>query len=200
MSYKMVKAIALGSVVVSTGIVHFNPDRKPKSAADERYHGGIFLAADAAKIERKRLGEIVRDASVEDYEQWQTTLRVGATVGQAGAQRVSDSAVESAAVDSVLTITHPPGTPAADASAGLFRDPDAAPGALAGPAGDEEAGLAEPSILDQSVAKLTEALEDVDDIGELQALRDAEQGGKSRAGAITAIEDRIAAVQGAGGE
>ncbi len=48
----------------------------------------------------------------------------------------------------------------------------------------------EPGPLDQSVEKLTAYLEGVTDADEVQKLIDAETAGKSRTGAITALEAR----------
>lgn len=48
----------------------------------------------------------------------------------------------------------------------------------------------EPGPLDQSIEKLTEYLEGVTDADEVEKLIEAEKGGKSRAGAITALEAR----------
>lgn len=48
----------------------------------------------------------------------------------------------------------------------------------------------EPGPLDQSVEKLTKYLEGVENADDVQALIDAEMAGKSRAGAITALESR----------
>ena len=49
---------------------------------------------------------------------------------------------------------------------------------------------AEPGPLDQSVEKLTAYLEGVDDAAEIDRLIEAEKGGKSRAGALAALEAR----------
>lgn len=54
--------------------------------------------------------------------------------------------------------------------------------------GDEPA--AEPGPLDQSVERLTAYLADVTDADQVQKLIDAETAGKSRAGAIAALEAR----------
>jgi hypothetical protein len=52
------------------------------------------------------------------------------------------------------------------------------------------AGGSEPGPLDQSVEKLTAYLETVTDADEVERLLTAEKAGKSRAGAITALEAR----------
>ena len=51
-------------------------------------------------------------------------------------------------------------------------------------------GASEPGPLDQSVEKLVKYLEGVEDADEVQSLIDAETAGKSRAGAIAALEAR----------
>ncbi len=47
------------------------------------------------------------------------------------------------------------------------------------------------SILDNSIADMRDLLEDVDDVDHLEALVKAERGGKTRAGAIKALESRL---------
>lgn len=56
--------------------------------------------------------------------------------------------------------------------------------------GAERADRPEPGPLDQSVEKLTEYLADVDDADEIDRLIKAEEGGKSRVGALAALEAR----------
>jgi hypothetical protein len=56
-------------------------------------------------------------------------------------------------------------------------------------------GTGEPSLLDNSVPTLRQELAKIDDLGELRRLRDQEVGGKSRSGALEAIDDRILAVE-----
>lgn len=56
------------------------------------------------------------------------------------------------------------------------------------------APVAEPGALDQSVPDLEAHLQTVDDPAELQRLRDAETAGKSRKGALDAIDARFAEV------
>ena len=63
-----------------------------------------------------------------------------------------------------------------------------------GALGDAPAAPKDP--LDQSVADLIEYLEGVDDIAEVRALITAEQGGKTRTGALAALQARKAALQG----
>lgn len=62
---------------------------------------------------------------------------------------------------------------------------------LTGGASDE---AAEPGPLDQSVAKLTEYLKSVTDADQVQKLIDAETAGKSRDGALAALEARRDAI------
>lgn len=52
----------------------------------------------------------------------------------------------------------------------------------------------EPGPLDQSIEKLTEHLETVTDADEVQKLIDAETAGKSRSGALSALEARRDAI------
>lgn len=52
--------------------------------------------------------------------------------------------------------------------------------------------VAEPGPLDGSIPDLVTHLDSVNDVAELQRLREAETGGKSRAGALSAIDARIA--------
>jgi hypothetical protein len=54
----------------------------------------------------------------------------------------------------------------------------------------EDSDTAEPGPLDQSVDDLTAYLATIDDADEVQKLIDAETAGKSRKGAITALETR----------
>jgi hypothetical protein len=59
-----------------------------------------------------------------------------------------------------------------------------------------EAPAAPKDPLDGSVADLIAYLEGVDDIAEVRALIAAEQGGKTRVGALAALQARKAALQG----
>lgn len=58
------------------------------------------------------------------------------------------------------------------------------------------AALSDPGPLDKSIPDLTVYLETVSDVGTIDALIAAEKGGKSRNGAIDALEARKAALQG----
>lgn len=66
----------------------------------------------------------------------------------------------------------------------------------AGAANAGQAGQPEPGPLDQSIPELTAYLETVGDVGAVDALIAAEKGGKSRSGALEALEARKAALQG----
>ena len=66
--------------------------------------------------------------------------------------------------------------------------------AAAGNAG--QAGQPDPGPLDQSIPDLTAYLETVGDVGAVDALIAAEKDGKSRSGALEALEARKAALQG----
>lgn len=59
-----------------------------------------------------------------------------------------------------------------------------------------QTGQSEPGPLDQSIPDLTAYLETVGDVGAVDALIAAEKGGKSRSGALEALEARKAALQG----
>jgi hypothetical protein len=58
----------------------------------------------------------------------------------------------------------------------------------------EAVAATEPGPLDLSVAKLTEHLETVTDLGDLEALMASEKAGKTRDGAVKAIQARIDAL------
>jgi|TARA_Y100000310_G_scaffold27021_2_gene25716 hypothetical protein len=60
----------------------------------------------------------------------------------------------------------------------------------------ESSGGEDTSVLDRSVAELRAVLQSGSLDGSLQALRSAEMAGKTRKGAISAIEDRMAEVTG----
>lgn len=65
---------------------------------------------------------------------------------------------------------------------------------------EAKAGAAEqpnPGPLDGSIEELTAYLETLSDVGAVEALIKAEEGGKSRTGALKALEARKAALQGA---
>lgn len=63
-------------------------------------------------------------------------------------------------------------------------------------AADDDADDAEPGPLDGSIAALSEHIAGVDDADEIQALIDGETAGKSRAGALTALNERLEALKG----
>jgi hypothetical protein len=56
-------------------------------------------------------------------------------------------------------------------------------------------GGVDPSMLDGSIASLKERLIDMDDLAALRLLRAAEAGGKTRAGALSAIDARMAELE-----
>lgn len=64
------------------------------------------------------------------------------------------------------------------------------------PAPTPAAGQSEPGPLDKSIPDLTTYLETIGDVGAIDALIAAEKGGKSRSGALDALEARKAALQG----
>jgi hypothetical protein len=55
---------------------------------------------------------------------------------------------------------------------------------------------AEPGPLDQSIADLTAHIDGIDDADEIQRLIDAETAGKSRSGALAALNERLTAING----
>lgn len=85
---------------------------------------------------------------------------------------------------------------AAEAQAAALREAEAA-GVTAEPptrrsSRSGDTGNAEPTVLDQSIPDLEASLADINDADELQRLREQEVGGKSRSGALSAIDARIA--------
>lgn len=183
MSYKFVKAIALGTVATSIGIMHFDPDRGDE---DGRYQRRVLPDADVDKPLKRGLIEVEGDASERDFAAQQAG--VSARPAEVGAARLQDLADEGGDMghgtnDAAGTIL------ARNFSAGqglrATGDPDAAPG------GKSER---ENPILDQSIPKLKEALEGVSSAEELDALHAAEEAGQNRDGAKAAIDERKAAL------
>lgn len=89
---------------------------------------------------------------------------------------------------------------------GETRDIDLAKGEEAGEwfefggEGSGEGGEAnEPSILDSSIADLSGKLAEIDDPAEIDRLIEMETGGKSRRGALDALEARKAEIEAANG-
>jgi hypothetical protein len=81
------------------------------------------------------------------------------------------------------------------------RDAKAAGFTKGGKAADDGADeTAEPGPLDQSIADLTAHIDGIDDADEIQRLIDAETAGKSRSGALAALNDRLTAINGEGDE
>lgn len=180
MAYKLVKAIALGSVATSIGIMHFDPDRDDE---DGRYQSRILPAADAEKAEKRELVEIEGDASEEDFKRQQSGF--SARPADVAAKRIGelpDDETGYLAGGSGPATASARNFPAGQGRLDSAGDPDAAP-----VTGDEA-----PSILNQSIPKLKEALKDVDDVAELDRLDEAETAGQDRDGAHDAIQDRKA--------
>lgn len=191
MSYKTVTAIALGTVATSIGIMHFDPDR---SDEDGRYQRRILPDADAKKAEQRELVKIEGDATEADFKAQQAGF--SPRPADVAAERIGelpDDETEYLAGGSgpstAVTRNHPPGQ-------GIEyerpSDPDAAPVSGGGTGGEAE----EPGPLDQSIPKLTEYLAGVTDTAELDRLRTSEEGGKSREGALAAIDARKAELAG----
>jgi hypothetical protein len=83
------------------------------------------------------------------------------------------------------------------------RDAKAAGFTKGGKAADADDGGddgGEPGPLDGSIADLTAHIEGIDDADEIQRLIDAETAGKSRIGALAALNDRLTAINGEGDE
>ena len=204
MSYKAFRAIKVGTVALSVGITHFDPDRKDENG---RYRAGLLPAADAARAEKKGLVELHDKTFTEkDYEQWKLEIakRDGEEAGEdAGAARLrkvaeDDEDVATAAVSNLKTVAHPPGTPARDASVQTRvrnSDPDAAPIPESDDEDEDEGegeGGVDTTVLKQSLPKLEKAIAKIDDVDTLNSLRTAEEKGQNRDGAKTAIDARIA--------
>jgi len=186
MSYKAVRALAAGSVALSSGIHHFSPGDERENG---RYGQSILSAADADKAVGKGLVEITGDATETDYKQWQTTI-ASEDVNVAAARRVQESVdndeeTDDASVSNINSVAFPPDSPARDPGTGL-PDPDAGP-----VDGETRQATADgPAILNQSIPKLKAALEGVSTAEELDALHDAEEAGLDRDGAKGAIDER----------
>lgn len=180
MAYKRVIAIAVGTVATSIGLFHFNPDRDDE---DGRYQTRILPEADAKKAESRELVKIEGDATKEDFDRQQAgfSARPADVAAQRIAELPDDETVFLAGGTATATMAgrnFPEGQGGLNDSEG---DPDAAP--VGGDA-------SEPGPLDQSITKLTEYLKGVDDAAELDRLREAEVNGKSRDGALAAIDAR----------
>ena len=187
MSYKHVVAIARGSVALSIGIAHFDPDREDE---DGRYQHQILTDADAAKAEKRGLVKIEDDASEAEFKA--ARAGVSARPAEIAAKRLEDrefseertmGAASGAATS--LARNFPLGTGPEAATSRSGFDPDAAPG------GEEGA-----DILDQSVKKLEAASASIESVEEIASLIDAEIAGKNRDTAVKALEERKATLEG----
>jgi hypothetical protein len=182
MAYKTFKALAVGTVGGVAGIAHFDPSREDEGG---RYQKGIVPADVAAKAEKRGLIKITGDASEKDYQA--QTIGVSARPADVAADRLEDMEkaprkdAAGAAPATVASRNFPVGQGRTD----TLGDPDAAPV-------DEE----EPGPLDQSIDALTAHLATIEDVAELDRLRAAEVGGKSRKSAIKAIDARKAELAG----
>lgn len=80
--------------------------------------------------------------------------------------------------------------PMAPEKAATLPEPEPLPErSLEANAADAEAG--EPTLLDESIPTLRQELAKIDDVAEVRRLREQEVGGKSRTGALEALDDRI---------
>lgn len=187
--FKAVQALKIGSAALSTGIVHFNPERAERKR-DPRYAGGIFSAADAAVLEKKKLGKVVGEVTQEDYDAWNLSQVSG--IAAAAVARINATPVDSPVVDNIFAVAHPAGSVGAELGTTDF-DPDAAPGANGGaPAGDDDDV---PEVLKLGVRAMPAALAEIDDLAELNDLGEYEAAHKKRATALEHIDARIAEVR-----
>jgi len=186
MSYKLVTAIALGTVATSIGIMHFDPDREDE---DGRYQRRILPDADAVKAEKKGLVEIEGDATEAEFKAQQSGVAVSARPAEVGAERLQEMEESprgdaAGATPATATLRN---FPAGQGRMDTLADPDAAP-----VEGDETVpGSTEPKVLQQSIPKLKVALADMTDVAELQQLREDEEAHQNRDGAKDAINDRL---------
>lgn len=98
--------------------------------------------------------------------------------------------------DGVLVMIEPGQSATVDVSDAELKDAKASKFFAIGGQADANAGDGdgEPGPLDQSIANLEAHLEGIDDADELRALREGEVAGKSRAGALAAIDARLEAL------
>lgn len=185
--YKHVKAIALGTVATSIGIMHFDPARDDE---DGRYQTRVLPDADATKAKNRELVEITGDATKQEFDAQQAGYPMTGRVREIAVERVAQASEDESAqlagetASATANLRNFPAGAGPDAvpSGG---DPDAAP-RPSGAGGDAGA----PKILKQSVPKLTESLKGISDSGELAKLLKAEEDGQNRDGAKAAIEAR----------
>lgn len=186
MTHKKVQALKIGSIALSGGISHFNPQSKKENG---RYQRAILPAEDAARAEKRGLVKIVGDATQADYDKWRVDIT--SDVGTAAAERIEKNPVDSPAVANKDAISFPPNTAAVNPALHHQIDPDAPPM----PGAPKDEGEGEGSLIDLSVAKMKPELDKITDPAVLQQLRDGEVKGKNRDSALEVIDDRIKALE-----
>jgi len=175
MTYRLVKAIAMGTIGLSTGMVRFEPENE-----DERYRFGVFTKDDADKVIRKGLGEDVGEASAEDFAAYVVLMTGDAPdPGRRLAEVLKNANAGSDDTEGGEDAT-PPVISKAAASAHL----------TAQPAGSRVANGVEAV----GVRELRNTLRETSDLTVLGDMLKAEQSGKNRDSAVQAIEARIRAV------
>lgn len=206
--YKSVKAIALGTVATSLGILHFDPDRKDEGG---RYQGMILPEPDAEKARKRELVEITGDATAEDFKRQQLGLGVDTS-------KVREIAADAIALASQEADENSSGLMAGDAavSTASIRNfpegagPDAVPsggnsdeaplpggGAAAsegGASADQNQKTELPAALRQQNALVLKHIEGSTDAAEIDTLLAAEKGrgDKARDPIVKALEARAA--------
>lgn len=187
MSYVNVTAKARGSVSLSDGIFHFDPER---SDEDGRYQSRVLKREDALKAQRKGLVDIDEDSAATQGEYRAQQQGLSARPATVAAERLEQKAEDdglrtplggSTALSTSIARNYPEGQGPESATARSGVDPDAAPGG-----GEVE----QPEALKQSIPKLEEHLKTVDDVATIDTLISAEEAGQNRDGALKALKDR----------
>jgi len=211
------KALAFGTFTgVGGSIYHFNPE-----SSDEGAKFPIVEEEDVAQAKQRELGEELDGTAAAKLNREAGSTDLNDIWAELQAKQLA----QANDIENDLGIPETPGAapsalggqavtayPAGD-KAHTGREafnPDAAPGApvatvtsnATAPGGEgsgegagEGEGGKEPSILDQSVEKLTADLASIDDVDQLKALRAQEESGKTRATALAAIDARIGALE-----
>lgn len=190
--YKHVKAVLLGTIGTSIGVVHFDPDRDDE---DGRYQRAVLPVADALKAENRKLVKIVGDATEDEFKAQQQGLsipRVSSETLEALAEQsqnedASASLAGGAAPATASVRNYQPG----HGPAATSGDVDAAPL----PGTNPSKGDGTSALLQLPIAKLKVALDAITDIAELDKLHAEESAvATPRAGALEAIDARKTAL------
>lgn len=151
----------------------------------------IQVSSDIAQAEADNAKENKVASALRDFDQREFANQVPvavAAIGPTGPNPTQPQALPPGAYQTPGGYADATGVP-------LVAETTNTPAAPAGEPVVEEGGPAtaktqEPDALDQSVEKLTAHLETVNDPAEIDRLIAAEKGGKSRAGALSALDDR----------